>query len=115
MKLSIQLIKQFDIDQAQDGARAALVKLYSRLGAELMQGTKKAPVKSFLADQAQGSTKSALYNVLYHAAEDIFHGIGVVHIKTAHRVFGRNKGMKVTSRIGDADAEHGAFQNMRED
>ena len=114
MKLSTHLIQQFDKDQAEGGAKIALEQIYTRLSMELMQRTKKRYVKSFLADQAQGGTKSALYNTIHEAAEEILYGIGVRHIKTANKVFGKPR-RRTVSRIGDVDAEHGAFHNMQVD
>lgn len=74
-------------------------------------------ITKFEADQASTGTKQALYNVIHKLAEEILRDIGVKHIKTANRVFGRNKGAELRLKIGDvtAETEHGSFQNMQQE
>lgn len=113
MKLSTPIINQFNMDQAEHGTKYALSEIYSRISYELMQRTKKSHVESFLADQEKVGTRQALYNTIHEAAEEILHGIGVRHIKTANAVFKKKGAVRV--RMGDVDKQYGTFRNMSQE
>lgn len=83
MKITKSVIRNFKRNQNYYGTRSALSDFVQHLSDTVDKPVRRCDAKQFDCDEAEYGIEVALFNVVWNAAADLLHDIGVTHIETS--------------------------------